>query len=111
VVVWLGAGVLTFRPPLARARVAVGDGRWRLRMRSARHRLELEGEAGDAGPHLLPVPELGAPRVEMRSRQVLAGQIRLRLRRGARTLIDASSPLAGLELGDPLPPRPAGPPQ
>ena len=111
VVVRLGARVLTFRPPLARARVAVGDGRWRLRMRSARHRLELEGEAGDAAPHLLPVPELGAPRVQMRSRQVLAGQVRLRLRQGARTLIDASSPLAGLELGDPVPPRPAGPPQ
>ena len=80
-------------------------------MRSALHRLKLEGEAGDTAPHLLPVPELKTPQIEMRSRQVLAGQIRLRLRRGARTLIDASSPLAGLELGDPVPPRPAGPPR
>jgi tocopherol cyclase len=111
VVVRLGARVLALRPPTARARVAVGDGRWRLRMRSPLHRLELEGEADDAAPHLLPVPELGVPSVEMRSRQLLAGQIRLCLRRGRRTLIDASSPLAGLELGEPLATRPAAPPR
>jgi tocopherol cyclase len=111
VVVRIGAEVLAFRPPGARARVAVGDGQWRLRMRSPRHRLELDGEGGETPAHLLPVPELGVPRVEMRSRQLLAGQIHLRLRRGRRTLIDASSPLAGLELGEPHPTRPAGPPR
>ena len=77
-------------------------------MSSPRYQLELEGEAGDTPPHILPVPELGVPRVEMRSQQVLAGHIHLRLRRGRRTLIDASSPLAGLELGEP-PTRPAAP--
>jgi tocopherol cyclase len=108
VVVRLGARVLSFRPPLARARVAAGAGRWRLRMGSPRYDLELEGDAAGAAPHILPVPELGRPRVEMRSQQILAGHIALRLRRGRRTVIDASSPLAGLELGES--PRPGGPP-
>lgn len=110
-VVRLGPRVLCFRPPVARARVAVADGHWRLRVTSPRYRLELEGEAWDAAPHILPVPEPGARQVRMRSQQLLAGHIHLQLRRGARTLIDASSPLAGLELGDPSPPRPAGPPR
>ena len=53
-------------------------------------------------------------RVEMRSRQLLAGRIRLQVRRGRRTIIDAVSPLAGLELGEEaaeadLRPPPAGP--
>jgi tocopherol cyclase len=106
VVVRLGPRVLSFRPPLARAHVAAGVGCWRLRMRSPRYRLELEGNAGDTAPHRLPVPELGAPRVEMRSQQLLAGHIRVRLSRGRRMVIDASSALAGLELGEP---RPGGP--
>jgi tocopherol cyclase len=101
VVVRLGRRVLSFRPPVARTRVAAGAGAWRLRTSSPRYRLELEGHAGDTAPHILPVPELGVPRVEMRSQQLLAGHIHLRLRRGRRTLIDASSPLAGLELGQP----------
>lgn len=108
VVVRLGSRVMSFRPPLARTRVKVGGGEWRLRTSSPRYRLELEGEAGDAAPHLLPVPVLGTPRVEMRSRQLLAGRIRLRVRQGRRVLIDASSPLAGLEFGEPL--RPDAPP-
>ena len=107
VVVRLGSRVLSFRPPLARARVAAGAGRWQLRMGSPRYDLELEGDAAGAAPHILPVPELGRPRVEMRSQQILAGHIALRLRRGRRTVIDASSPLAGLELGES--PRPGGP--
>ena len=101
VVVRLGARVLNFRPPLARARFAAAAGQWRLRIRSPRYRLELDGDAGGTTPHILPVPELGTPRVEMRSQQLLAAHIDLRLRRGRRTVIDASSPLAGLELGEP----------
>lgn len=106
VVIHLGDRVLAFRPPLARGGFAAGPTSWRLRMSSPRYRLELDGDAGATAPHTLPVPELGAPRVKMRSRQVLAGQIALRLRQGRRTLIDARSPLAGLELGEPRPDAP-----
>jgi tocopherol cyclase len=80
-------------------------------MTSPRYRLELEGEAAGTAPHILPVPETGAQRVHMRSQQLLAGHVRVHVRRGARTLIDASSPLAGLELGEPSPTRPGGPPR
>jgi hypothetical protein len=115
VVLRLGQRVLRFVPPLARARVSVGTNSWRVEVRSPRHRLELEGEAGEEEPHRLPVPDVGKRRVDIRSQQVLAGQLRLGVRCGRRTLIDAVSPLAGLELGEPTrgagsPPRAARPP-
>lgn len=115
VAVWLGDAVLSFTPPLARGRVQVGERGWRLNVRSARHLLELEGDDAGQEPHLLPVPDVEARRVDMRSRQLLAGRLRLHLRRGRRTLIDAVSPLAGLELGEPPDeshrPPPAGRPR
>ena len=70
-------------------------------MRSPRYRLELEGSPAGNSPHVLPVPEPGPPHFELRSQQLLAGEIGLRLSRGQRTIISASSPLAGLELGSP----------
>jgi Tocopherol cyclase len=100
VVLRLGERVLRFVPPLARARIGVGAHGWRVQMRSARHQLELEGDAGENEPHRLPVPDVAERRVDIRSHQVLAGRLHLRTRRGRRTLIDAASPLAGLELGD-----------
>lgn len=101
VVVRLGRRVLRFAPPLASARAAVTRGGWRIRARSARHAVEIEGEPSDNAPHLLPVPDVAARRVDMRSRQYLAGIVRLRLRRGRRTLFEGDSPLAGLEIGAP----------
>ena len=107
VVIRQGERVTRLVPPLARAVTQVGELGWRVRVRSARLRVELEGEAAGQEPHRLPVPDLQARRVDMRSRQLLAGRLRLRVRRGRRTVIDAVSPLAGLELGDDSPP--AGP--
>lgn len=101
VVLRLGERVLRFVPPLARVRVVVGSRGWRVRVRAPRHRLELEGEAGGAAPHRLPVPDVDKRRVDLRSEQVLAGRLRLRVHSGGRTLVDAASPLAGLELGNP----------
>jgi hypothetical protein len=100
VAVRLGRRVLRFAPPLARARVRVGSHGWRVHVRAPRHRLELEGEADGVEPHRLPVPDVGKRRVDFRSQQVLAGRIHLRMWAGRRTLVDAVSPLAGLELGD-----------
>jgi tocopherol cyclase len=101
VVVRLGERVLRFVPPLARARARVDAHNWQVQVRSPRYRLELKGEAGEETPHRLPVPDVRERRVEMRSQQVLAGRIRLRVDRGRHTLIDAVSPLAGLEFGEP----------
>jgi hypothetical protein len=86
-----------------------------VQVRSPRYRVELEGDAAGATAHRLPVPDVWERRVEMRSQQVLAGRLRLRVDRGRRVLIDAVSPLAGLELGEPSrehrsPPPAARPP-
>jgi hypothetical protein len=100
-VVRMGARIIALRPPLARARVSTGGLGWRVRMRSPRYELELEGASDESRPHTLPVPEPGPPHFELRSQQLLAGEIALRVKRGRRTIIDARSPLAGLELGSP----------
>jgi hypothetical protein len=113
VVLRQGDRVLSLAPPLARATTQVGELGWRVRLRSARYRVELEGESAGIPPHLLPVPDVSGRRVDLRSRQLLAGRIRLHVQRGRRTIIDAVSPLAGLELGEESAPdrrpRPAGP--
>ncbi len=75
----IGAEVIALRPPIARARVSTGGLGWRLRMRSARYSLELEGEPDGNRPHTLPVPEPGPPHFVLRSQQLLAGGIALRV--------------------------------
>ena len=110
VVVRLGERVLRFVPPLARAEARADAHSWHVRLRSPRYRLELEGEAGAEEPHRLPVPDVRTRRVEMRSQQVLAGRLRLSLHCGRRTVIDAESPLAGLEFGEPSCERGSPPP-
>ncbi len=73
---------------------------WRIRGRTARHALELEGTAAGTPAHRLPVPVPGQRReIPGGSAQHLAGELRVRLRRGRRTVLEGSSPLAGLELG------------
>jgi hypothetical protein len=79
-------------------------------VRSPRYRLELDGETAGETPHRLPVPDVWERRVEMRSQQVLAGRLHLRVDRGRHMLIDAVSPLAGLELGEPSRERGSPPP-
>jgi hypothetical protein len=95
-VIRLGGRLLRLGPPLAAVSV---DG-WHVRARSARYSVELQGEVG-AEPHVLPVPDVGERRVDLRSEQHLAGRLHLSVRRGRRTLFDDTSPLAGLELGVP----------
>ena len=97
VVIRVGSKLLRFSPPLA----YVSADRWHVRARSVRHSVEIEGDPAGHEPHLLPVPDVEAGRVEMRSQQHLAARLHVRLRRGRRTVIDETSPLAGLELGEP----------
>jgi tocopherol cyclase len=101
VVVRLGKQVLRFAPPWARMRVGATDRTWRVRACSLRHRVEIEGDAGDVAPHVLPVPDVASGRVDMRSRQYLAARLRLRVSRGTRTVFEGESRLAGLERGAP----------
>src|SRR3954454_957750 len=100
VVVALGGEVLRLVSPPAPLRVEVDDGAWRLRGRTARHRVEVEGHAGGTAPHVLPVPIPAEPgRTEAQSAMHLAGALHVRVRRGTRTVFAGASALAGLERG------------
>jgi hypothetical protein len=61
----------------------------------------LEGHAAPGtAPLLLPVPVPGERRnAEAVAAQHLAGELRVCLRRGRRTVFEGTSPLAGLEFG------------
>jgi len=100
IVVRAGGEVLRFAPPLALVTAEAGDGAWRLRARSARHRVLLEGERR-APPQILPVPVPAERRAVMRSEHHLGGRLRAVVSRGARTLLREESELAGLEHGRP----------
>jgi Tocopherol cyclase len=114
VVVRLGKQVLRLAPPLARVHVRATDRTWAIRAQSPRHRVEIEGDAGDAAPHVLPVPDVTTGQVDMRSKHYLAGRLHLRVSRGRRRVFEGESPLAGLERGAPAslsdPPRGEQPP-
>lgn len=97
----LGGELLRFSPPFSRMTVAVGETGWRVTARSARHHVELEGEDAGRAPVLLPVPVPAERRVDVRSRQHLAGRVRVRVLRSGRTLFEGESALAGLEHGVP----------
>lgn len=101
VVVRLGERVLRLTPPRALVRAEVAPGTWRVRARSAHHTVEIEGDAPAAAAHALPVPDVRARTVRMRSRQHLAGRLALRVRRGRTLAFAGESRLAGLEVGMP----------
>jgi tocopherol cyclase len=83
------------RPPRT-LRIDVGAHGWRLRGGG----VEVEGEAGGAQPHLLPVPvPLERRRIDARAPQVLAGTLRLRVTRRGGVVFAGESALAGLEQG------------
>jgi hypothetical protein len=80
----------------------VGSHGWRLRARSAGWALELEGTDAGAPAARLPVPLPGTDReLDWRSHHVLAGALRVELRRGRRVRWAGESALAGLEAGGP----------
>ena len=87
------------RPP-APLRVDVGSAGWRLRGRTVRDVVDVEGHAAPTPPHRLPVPVPAQRRVlEAWSEQQLAGTLQLVVRRGGRVRFRGVSELAGLEQG------------
>jgi len=99
-VVRVGDQVVRAVRPLHPMRVEVSDRGWRLRARTARHTIELEGRANGTPPHALPIP-LAAQRrnLEGAAAQYLASEVRVVLRRGRRVLFRGASALGGLERG------------
>ncbi len=100
VVVRLRDEVLRLVPPFAITAADTRDGAWRIRARSPRHRVTIEGDGNGSEPHLLPVPIPAERRTVNRARQYLAGRMRVEVRTGRRVRYRGESPLAGLEVGD-----------
>ena len=99
-VVRVGDDVVRAVRPLHPMRVEVGARGWRLRARTARHTIELEGQANGTPPHALPIPIAAERRnLEGAAAQYLASEVRIVVRRGRRTLFSGESALAGLERG------------
>ena len=98
VVVSLGHETVRLAPPLARTVAAVGADGWRIVARRGRLAVRLEATSGaGSSPVELPVPIPGERRVELRSRQSLAGELAVEVRRGRQRVFAGTSPLAGLE--------------
>jgi hypothetical protein len=101
VVVHLGPGeTLRLVPALAFTSADTAGSAWRVRARSARHRVTIEGDSGGTEPHLLPVPVPAERRTVNRARQYLAGRMRIELHTGRRLRYRGESRLAGLEVGE-----------
>jgi tocopherol cyclase len=100
VVVHLGSRLIRLGEPLiAGVRAEVEPGRWVLRGRSLRHRVEIEASGDPAAAHVLDVPVPAERRVVPWSHQHLAGRLRVRVERRGRLAYEGESALAGLELG------------
>jgi hypothetical protein len=98
IVARIGRDVLRFVPPAAAVSADV-DGAWRLRGRSARFAIEIDGDANGTAPHTLPVPLPGERRVVDGAVQHFNGRMGLVLRRGRRTVFRGESEVAALERG------------
>jgi hypothetical protein len=90
-------------PLLAPVAADVAPGRWALRGRSPRHRIEVEADADPAAAHILDVPVPAERRTVPWSHQHLAGRLRVRVTRRGRLVYENETGLAGLELGRALP--------
>ena len=100
VVVHVGGRLVRLGEPLiAGVRAEVSAGRWVLRGRSLRHRVEIEASGDPAAAHVLDVPVPAERRVVPWSHQHLAGRLRVRVERRGRLVYEGESSLAGLELG------------
>ncbi len=99
-IVHVGGRLVRFgEPVLAGVREELAPGRWVLRGRTARHRVEIEGSAVPAAAHILDVPVPGERRTVPWSHQHLAGHLRVRVTRRGRLVYEGESALAGLEHG------------
>jgi len=98
VVVRLGDRVIRVTPP-AIVRSAIAPGRWTIRARSLRYRIDLEGDGSGLAPHVLPVPLPAERRNVDTDFEHLAGRLRCVVRKDGRVVFDGTSELAGLEVG------------
>ncbi len=93
-----GDQVIRITPP-ALVRSEISPGQWTVTARTLCHRIQLEGSGLGIEPHVLPVPLPAERRNVDRDYEHLAGRLRCTVHRHGRLLIDATSDLAGLEIG------------
>jgi hypothetical protein len=97
---WTPDGHIALAPPFARTTARASGGEWRIRARSPRYGIQIEGEA-TRPPLRLPVPIPAERRLEVRSEHHLAARLRVTIHRGRRLRFRGESELAGLEDGRP----------
>lgn len=100
-VVRLGRRIVRLDPLLDDVRTRVGYCTWEVRGRSraGRWAIDIDGYADPHTAHLLPVPLPAERRQVTGSLEHLGGHLRLRVRRGGRTVFEGTSDLACLEHG------------
>jgi hypothetical protein len=98
VVVRLGDRVIRIAPP-ARVQCRASEGRWRVRAKSPRFQIDLDGDGSGLKPHILPVPIPAERRNADAAVEHLAGRLHCTVRERGRMVFDGSSELAGLEVG------------
>ena len=94
----LGDRVLRITPPALVSSSCDGQ-RWHVSARTARYRIELDGHGTGDGPHVPPVPLPAERRNIDTDYEYLAGSLRCTIQEWGRTIFDATSELAGLEIG------------
>jgi transglutaminase-like putative cysteine protease len=92
--------LLRLGPPFAHMTASAGDGAWQVRARSARHVVDIEGDANGSRAHRLPVPVPAERRLVDGPAQHFTGRLRVSVRRGRRMIFRGESELAALERGD-----------
>ena len=98
VVVRLGDRVIRITPP-APVHSEVSPGRWAVRARSWRYRVDLDGDGTGIEPHVLPVPLPAERRNVDTDFEHLAGRLRCVVRERGQVVFAGTSALAGLEVG------------
>lgn len=98
VVVRLGERLIRITPP-HRVRSEAGDDTWRVRARSLRYQVDLDGDGRHLAPHVLPVPLPAERRNVDTDFEHLAGRLRCVVRERGKVLFEGTSEMAGLEVG------------
>jgi hypothetical protein len=99
-IVKLNGDLLRLGPPFAHVAAETAGGTWQLRARSARHVVDIEGDANGSRAHRLPVPVPAERRLVDGPAQHFTGRLRVSVRRGRRIVFRGESELAALERGD-----------
>lgn len=98
VVVRRGQRVIRITPP-AIVESALEHDRWIIRARSPRYQVDLDGDGAGLEAHILPVPLPAERRNVDTDFEHLAGRLRCVVRDRGKVAVDATSALAGLEIG------------